>query len=163
MVRIKLILLLLLATLLSSCAASYSAMDKQIHCKPVKNIKHKMVKCSYSILLIVALAILSSCNVMNTIVGTDYWNEVCFEDYAYYDSSGTYHKQWLIDSKTYVYVTDLTDERQCIVIWGDECKFTPGELLKIKWTRSHSATVGTNGWRASLVDNHFHYSYHIFK
>ena len=162
MTRIKTILILVLVALLSSCS-TVSMVDKQSHCHPVKHKNHKMVKCSYSIFIALALAILSSCNALNKISGTKYWEEVCFEPYAYYDSSVAHRKQFLITPKTVVYVTDSTGTNQRVIIWGDQCKFQPGEMLKTKFVRSHSPSTGNSGWRTILVDQHYHYSYDIFK
>ena len=114
-------------------------------------------------LMILAMVLsLCSCNVMNKIAGTQYWEEVCIEPYAKYDSSSAHHKQFLITPKMYVYVTDSTGACQYAVIWGDSCGFVPGEMLYVRWHRAHSPSSGTGVWKATLINHDEHLIYTLY-
>ena len=106
---------------------------------------------------------LTSCNVWDKIAGTAYWDEVCIEPYAYYDSSNQMPRKFMKTARMIVYVTDSTNTKQCNIIWGDECGFIPGEMLYVRWHRAHSPSSGTGGWKATLINHDEHLIYTLYE
>lgn len=114
-------------------------------------------------LMILAIVLsICSCNVMDKITGTAYWEEVCIEPYAYYDSSHLMPKKFMKTARMMVYMTDSTNTRQCNIIWGDSCGFVPGEMLYVRWHQVHSPSAGTRGWRTTLINRDEHLTYPIY-
>jgi len=105
------------------------------------------------LLIIMMVLSLCSCNFMDKIVGTDYWEEVHIEPYAYYDSSNQMPRKFMKTARMIIYMTDSTDTKQCNVIWGDTCGFVPGELLYVRYERVHSPSAGgAGGWKGNLIN-----------
>ena len=105
------------------------------------------------LMILMMVLSLCSCNVMDKIVGTQYWEEVQIEPYAYYDSSHLMPKKFMVTDRTIVFMTDSTDTKQCNIIWGDTCGFVPGEMLYVRWHRVHSPSApGTGGWKGTLIN-----------
>ena len=114
-------------------------------------------------LLILAIVLsLCGCSVMEKISNKPYWEEVCIEPYAYYDSCHQMPKKFMISARTMIYMTDSTNTMQCNIIWGDTCVFVPGEMLYVRWHRSHSPSTGTAGWRATLINHKEQLTYHLY-
>lgn len=115
-------------------------------------------------LLIVMLVLsLCSCNVMDKIAGTAYWDEVCIEKYARYDSSHLLPKKFMKTDRTIVFMTDSTNTRQCNIIWGDTCGFIPDEQLYVKYTRAHSPSSGTGWWKGYLINRNENPTYVLYE
>ena len=58
-------------------------------------------------LLILAIVLsLCGCSVMEKISNKPYWEEVCIEPYAYYDSCHQIPKKFMISARTMIYMTD---------------------------------------------------------
>ena len=115
------------------------------------------------LIVLIVMCLFCSCSMMNTITGKEYWDEVCIEPYANFDSCQLLPKKFIQGQKSLVCMTDSTGTTQWNIIWGDECNFKPGEMLYVKYTRYHSPTSGTGGWKGYLINENEHIVYTLFK
>ena len=103
------------------------------------------------VFLLMCVLSLMSCNVMDKIVGTKYWDEVIIEPYAHYDSSRLMPKRFMKGPQTILFVTDSTNSKQCCIIWGDSCLFKPNEMIYTKYKRAHAPGTGSAYWKEYLI------------